>query len=203
MKKPSLNLQPFFKKLEKLTRLHKILICVGTIILLVGPFVYFSFLPKHQEITKLRADLEKLEGELRIAKQKASKLKEVEAEMAAAQAQFNEAKRALPENEEIPALLTSITHSGQDSGLDFILFQPRPEKTQGFYAEIPVSIQVVGGYHEFTLFAEKISSLNRIVNLKDLRITPSNAKDQKGNDLNIACTAVTYKFIETAPSGGK
>lgn len=197
-----LNLQPLYQKVEKLTKVHRILICVGVLILLVGPSVYFLFMPKHKDINKLEGELSKLEQELMVAKRKASKLKEVEAEMAAAKEKFEEAKKALPENEEIPTLLTNISHSGQDSGLDFLLFQPKPEKPKGFYAEIPVSIQVNGGYHDFTTFAYKISELNRIVNIKDIRMTKAGGKDAE-NLLNVTCTAVTYKFIETADENKK
>ncbi len=191
------DLQPLFQKVEKLSRLHRILICVGALILLLGPSVYFLFMPKHKEITKLEGDLSKLEQELMIAKRKASKLKEVEAQMAAARETFEEAKRALPESEEIPTLLTNISHSGQDAKLDFLLFQPKPEKPKGFYAEIPVSIQVNGSYHDFVNFAYKISELNRIVNLKDIRMTKTGKAEE--STLNITCTAVTYKFLETTP----
>ena len=192
-----LNLQPLFQKVEKLSKLHRILICVGVLILLVGPSVYFLFMPKHKEIAKLEGDLSKLEQELMIAKRKAAKLKEVEAQMAAAREKFEEAKKALPESEEIPTLLTNISHSGQDAALDFLLFQPKPEKPKGFYAEIPVSIQVTGSYHDFVNFAYKISELNRIVNLKDIRMTKTGKEEE--DKLNVTCTAVTYKFIETTP----
>ncbi len=192
-----LNLQPLFQKVEKLTRLHRILICVGVLILLVGPSVYFLFMPKHKEITKLRKDLSKLEQELKTAKREAAKLEEVEAQMAAAREKFEEAKKALPESEEIPTLLTNISHSGQDAGLDFLLFKPNKEKPKGFYAEIPVSIQVNGSYHDFVDFSYKISELNRIVNLKDIRMQKGGKKLE--NQLNVSCTAVTYKFLETAP----
>lgn len=195
-----LDLQPLFQKVEKLTKLHRILICVGVLILLVGPSVYFLFMPKHKEITKLRADLGKLEQELMIAKRKAAKLKEVEAQMAAAKEKFEEAKKALPESEEIPTLLTNISYSGQDAGLDFLLFQPNPEKPKQFHAEIPVSIQVNGSYHDFVNFAYKISELNRIVNLKDVRMTKKGEAEE--DTLNVTCTAVTYRFLET-PTGEK
>ncbi len=196
-----LDLQPLFQKVEKLSKLHRILICVGVLILLVGPSVYFLFMPKHKEINELEGQLSKLEQELMIAKRKAAKLKEVEAQMAAAKEKFEEAKKALPESEEIPTLLTNISHSGQDAGLDFLLFQPKAEKPKGFYAEIPVSIQVNAGYHDFVKFTHKISELNRIVNVKDIRMI-KNTKKAEGA-LSVSCTAVTYKFLESNPEEKK
>jgi type IV pilus assembly protein PilO len=163
-----LNLSSFFEKIDKLPRLYKILIMVGTAILLVGPFVYFSYLPKHKEIGELSEKLSDLESELLVAKRKAARLKEVEREMAAAEEEFEEAKQALPESEEIPSLLTQISNAGQDAGLEFLLFRPENEVSKGFYAEMPVSMEVIGDYHDVTRFYDKLARLDRIVHVKDV-----------------------------------
>lgn len=189
------SLEVYFEKIAKLTKVQRILICVVAFILLIGPFVYFSFIPKHQEIKDLRAKLEDLERQLIVAKQKASELPKVRKQIDEAKIEFNVAKKALPETEEIPALITSISYAGQDAGLEFVLFQPDKERAKGFYAEIPVSINVTGSYHNLVSFFDKVSRLARIVNIKNIRITV--AKGKKGEEiLQTACTAVTYRFLE-------
>ncbi len=201
----SLNsLDPLFDKISKLTTLHRVLICLGAIALIVGPVVYFSYMPKHKTITRLTQEYEKLTAELESAKRRASQLGKYKAEMKEVEAKFAVAKQALPESEEIPALLTSISHAGQDSGLEFILFRPEREKTMDFYAEIPVSIQVIGEYHDTASFFQRVSHLDRIVNIKDVRMADAKKGGRKKagedkNQLNISCTAVTYKFLESAP----
>jgi type IV pilus assembly protein PilO len=50
--------------------------------------------------------------------------------------------KALPEKQEIPALLAGISQAGKVVGLEFLLFQPKAEIKKDFYAEIPVSIQL-------------------------------------------------------------
>ena len=109
--------------------------------------------------------------------------------------QFKSAMKALPEKEEIPSLLTSISRSGQDVGLEFLEFTPKAEVRKEFYAEIPVSIKVQGGYHDLAIFFDKVARLSRIVNIKNI----SMGRGKGGQELNTSCTAVTYKFIEPAP----
>lgn len=202
---PSLkSLDPFFEKISKLTKLQRIFICIGAVVLIVGPMVYFIYMPKHQEITRLTEDYEKLTAELEVAKNRASQLGKYKAEMKDVEAKFEIARQALPETEEIPTLLTSISHAGQDSNLNFLLFRPEREEMRDFYAEIPVSIQVVGEYHDAAIFFQKVSHLDRIVNIKDVRISSPKTRDRKDtgeekNELDISCTAVTYKFVESAP----
>jgi type IV pilus assembly protein PilO len=102
-------------------------------------------------------------------------------------------KWALPEKKEIPSLLTAISRAGRDVGLEFLLFQPGAEVPKEFYAEIPVSINVVGPYQNIALFFDKVARLFRVVNINDI------AMGSKGStrDLNTTCTAITYRFIET------
>ena len=111
-----------------------------------------------------------------------------------AEEQFKIVMRALPENEEIPTLLTGISKAGTDSGLNFILFQPKPDETKDFYAEIPVAMTVTGDYHGVATFFESVAGLNRIVNIRNIDMKP----DKESTNLTTTCTAVTYKFIEAS-----
>lgn len=200
-------LDPMFEKINKLSRNQRIIICVLVFGLMIGASVYFLYMPKHEEIDRLTAEYESLEKELADAKRRASQLNRYRAEVKEVEAQFEVAKRALPESEEIPSLLTSISNSGQDSGLEFLLFRPENDLSRGFYAEIPVSIEVTGRYHEVAAFFDKVSRLSRIVNIKDIQISAEGGRGRRRrqaetgeeNLLQIVCTAVTYQFLEAAP----
>lgn len=192
--------EPMVNAISKLSRLHKILICIGVFALMVYPFIQFSYMPKNDEIKKLTSKLEKLDKDLREAKQKASKLKQFREEMKAVEREFALAKKALPESEEIPTLLTNISRSGQEAGLEFLLFQPKKDIEKDFYAEIPVEIKVAGRYHNVAIFFDKLARLSRIVNITDFSITKSDKRGAEElsdpNELTTLCTAVTYRFIE-------
>jgi len=103
------------------------------------------------------------------------------------------AKAVLPETKEIPSLLSSISQSGQDAGLEFVLFEPKAEVKKDFYAEIPVSIKVTGSYHNIATFFDNVSRLYRIVNIQNIEMKSG----KNDTSLDTSCTAVTYKFVET------
>jgi type IV pilus assembly protein PilO len=126
-------------------------------------------------------------------------LKTFQKKMEEAEVQFKTAMRQLPEKEEIPSLLTSISRSGQDVGLEFLLFEPKSEVRKEFYAEIPVAMQVKGGFHDLAIFFDKVARLSRIVNLKNITM----GRDNETMALNTTCTAVTYKFVEPEPKKKK
>ena len=188
-------LDPLFRATEKLSKVQRISICCVTFFLLVGAFLWFSFIPKHNEIGDLEKEIQTLKARLDVARVNAAQLESFRKKIADAETQLYIVSKALPERQEIPNLLTHISRSGQDSGLEFLLFQPRSEIAHEFYAEIPVSIKVVGNYHAVALFFDKISKLSRIVNVKDIKMASTN----EGKELETSCTAVTYKFIESLP----
>ena len=195
------SIEPFFEKVEKLSKVQRILISAGFFMLLAGVFIYFFFWPKFEKINSLTADLKKLEKKLTTAKRNAADLKKFQAKMKDAEAQFKLAMKKLPEKEEIPSLLTSISDSGQQVGLGFLLFEPKAEKPKEFYAEIPVAMSMMADYHNLAIFFDQVARLSRIVNIRDIRI--GHTKRKNSNELSARCTAVTYKFIETPPKKKK
>jgi type IV pilus assembly protein PilO len=185
----------FFAKIEKLSKIQRILIFSGVFVLIIAIFIFFLYKPKLTEISKLKKESGTLEKKLVVAKKNAANLEKFQKMMEEAEVQFKTAMQALPEKEEIPSLLTSISRSGQDVGLEFLEFTPKTEVRKEFYAEIPVAMNVVGGYHELAIFFDKVARLSRIVNIKNI----SMGRVKGSQQLNTSCTAVTYKFIEAAP----
>ncbi|MGA8179854.1 MAG: type 4a pilus biogenesis protein PilO [Desulfobacterales bacterium] len=182
-------------KIGKLSKLYRIFLCLGVFVLLVGPFLYFSFLPKLSQIDTLEKESSALEKKLTTAQKKASQFKLYQEKLENAKLEFKIVTKKLPEKKEIPSLLANISQSARDSGLDILLFQPLAERDKDFYAEIPVSITVNGSYQNVALFFDKVARLNRIVNIDNIKMSAA-----KGNDnLTTSCTAITYRFIESTP----
>jgi type IV pilus assembly protein PilO len=104
---------------------------------------------------------------------------------------FGAMLRQLPNQTEVADLLVDVSQTGLASGLEFELFQPRSEVPREFYAELPISIRVIGGYHEFGEFISGVAALPRIVTIHDVNISRAGT----GN-LSMNLTAKTYRYIE-------
>ena len=185
------SMEPLFKKVESLEKAHRIAICVVSCVALIVVVSMVSVVPNYKQVHLHKQTQESLRGKLGIAEKKARQLPELKREWEMKEAEFRKVMRALPEKKEIPSLLTSISQSGQDTGLKFVLFQPGNEVNKGFYGEIPVNITIEGNFHNTVMFFDKVTGLNRIVNVRDIRM--GGFKDGK---ITTQCTAVTYKFIE-------
>ncbi len=194
MKKAKLSLEsltPFIARIEKLTPLQRVLIYVGTFVVIIGVGIYFVHLPKLETKSAIEQDIDGLNKNLAGARRSASQLPRLKKAMDAAEVEYKTVMAALPEKKEIPTLLTSISNCGTAAGLNVLLFQPGAEHAKNFYAEIPVAITVHGSFNDVANFFDRVASLNRIVNLRDITISP--AADR---ELNVSCTAVTYRFIQ-------
>lgn len=188
------QIQKIIDKIGTLSLLYRILIFTGIVAVIVGPFVQFLYLPKKSQIDDLKKEYEAVELRLITATAKAKQIKHFENKIKKAETEFKMVKKKLPEKKEIPSLLANISQSGQDAGLEFVLFRPKSERIKDFYAEIPVSINVTGNYHHVAVFFDRVSRLPRIVNIDNIKMTPG-----KGSKLNTSCTAITYRFVEKKP----
>ena len=200
MKKPDISkfkeqIEKLVEKIEKLSLLYRVLIFLGIVAIIVGPFVQFFYLPKKGQIDDLTKEYEAVEMRLVTAQAKAKQIKHFQNKIKKAETEFKMVKKKLPEKREIPSLLANISQSGQDAGLEFVLFRPKPEQIKDFYAEIPVSINVTGNYHHVAVFFDKVSRLPRIVNIDEIKMTPG-----KNSKLNTSCVAITYRFVEKKPN---
>jgi type IV pilus assembly protein PilO len=185
-------------KLTKLSKVHKILIVVGIFGALWGCFVWFLYMPQTETISRTERDLSTARDKLARLKKVEKNLREFKKKLKETEAKFQEALQLLPDKEEIPALLTSISNLGAKSGLEFLLFQPQNEVRRNFYAEIPLKMEIAGPYHNVATFFDQVSRLSRIVNIRDVdMVSMRQAKTREDTViLRTSCTATTYKFIE-------
>ncbi len=110
---------------------------------------------------------------------------------------FSSMLKSLPTSNETPGLLDDITYVGTSSGLTFKLLNWQQEVPKEFYTELPIEIEVSGGYHHFGEFVSKVAGLPRIVTLHDFDIL------RESNGLTLQLQAKTYRSENsTGISGG-
>jgi type IV pilus assembly protein PilO len=112
---------------------------------------------------------------------------------------FKDLVRQLPGGDEIAALLVDVSQTGLATGLEFELFQPTAEVSSNFYAELPIQVEVTGGYHELASFVSGLAALPRIVTVHDVIIS-SQHKDTPdpttSSKLSMRATVKTYRYLE-------
>lgn len=192
-------MNPRVEKLLKLPAYQRGFILGVVLLIIIGGFVYFLYLPKHEEYRQLLETGATLQAKLEQDRRIANDLPKFEAEYQRMQQQLEEALTQLPNEKEIPTLLTNIASLAKDQGLEVLRFKPGGEVPKGFYAEVPVELKLSGSFHQVALFFQSVGELSRIVNMGNL--TMGNAKTTDGRTtLTVDCLATTFRFIESPPA---
>ena len=170
---------------------------IAVIFVVVAAFGWYLFVWNDDRpvLQKAQQDEMDLRAQFESKQQRAANLDAYRAQLAEMERSFGAMLRQLPGKTEVPNLLVDISQTGLAAGLQEKLFQPGSEKSNGFYAELPIKIRLVGSYHDFGNFVSGIAALPRIVTLHDIQITPVDAKGGF-DDLVMDVTAKTYRYIE-------
>lgn len=183
------------EKVSLLKKPHKLGILAASWIIPAALFFFLYYSPKTGEIARQEQQKISIEKEIKKVENVIRDLPRHRTEKQEVEGQFKAASLLLPEQKEIPSLLTNISGQGTASGLDFLSFKPKNERPLQFYAEIPVDIAVSGPYHNVGLFLDKISKLPRIVTVNDITMSgPQQSENQM--ILSTKFELVTYRFIE-------
>ena len=175
----------------------RIIIAIFALIIILPTFAFYflHYTAKTQEIKRLEGRAASLRKEIAEAKARAAKLDEHLAEMEETKRLFAEASVLLPQKKEIPALLTSVSALGTNAGLNMATFSPGGERKKEFYAEIPVSLNVNGPYHNIGYFLYEVSNLDRIISA--INISLGSPSMQRGEMvLGSKISLITYRFLE-------
>jgi type IV pilus assembly protein PilO len=180
-----------------LPRQQKIGILAGLIIFLLVIGYFYVYLPGDDKVTKLAEEITGARSDRDKKKALSANLPKLQKEVQEWDAKLKAAMAQLPNRKEIPDLLSSLSTKAREAGLEILLFRPRAENFQEFYAEIPVDIVVRGGFFNAVTFFDEVGKLNRLVNIDNIDLkNPKVGGDQVA--LDISTLATTYRFLDEA-----
>jgi type IV pilus assembly protein PilO len=190
-------MDPNIEKVLKLPPKQKIAIMMLVMLLLAAGFFFGLQQPKMKELKVLQDNLGKIRIQVQENKRIADQLPRYRAEYAQLKSELDNALTELPNQKEIPSLLTSITTVGKAAGLDFLLFRPKPEEPRDFYAAVPVDISVQGTFYNVANFFVAVGNLPRIVNISNVSFSNiTHEKDRGRTIMKVECLATTFRFLD-------
>jgi type IV pilus assembly protein PilO len=171
----------------------RIVILLGLFLFLLLLAGWFGWQAQYEELDAKQQEEARLRDDWLNKKKQAVNLDEYRNQLAEIERSFGALLKQLPNASEMESLLIDINQAGLGRGLQFELFKPGNEVSKDFYAELPITINVTGSYHDFGAFAGDIAKLPRIVTLNDINVAPA----AKGGDtLMLAATAKTFRYLD-------
>jgi type IV pilus assembly protein PilO len=182
-------------KIAKLPNKQKIALLILLLLAEVAALFFLLIQPKYKELKGLGEQLASLQQQVQENRILAARLPILQKEYDQLNRQLAAALTELPNQKEIPKLLTSVTDEGKKAGLDFLVFRPQAEQPKDFYAAVPVDITVSGTFSSVGNFFAAVGNLPRIMNISNVNFSDIKSS---GNEttLKVTCLATTFRFLE-------
>lgn len=171
--------------------LPRIVILVGLFLVLLAAAWWFGWSNQLVDLGAKHQQEAQLKNEWLAKKRQAVNLEAYRQQLAEIDRSFGAMLRQLPSKAEMESLLIDINQAGLGRGLQFELFKPGNEVAKDFYAEMPITIKLLGSYSDLGAFAGDIAKLSRIVTLNDVDIAAG-----KDNLLTMTAVAKTFRYLD-------
>src|SRR5690606_20028129 len=176
------------------------------LVLLIIAFTWWYFVTEKREIlAKEEGTEQSLRAEFQGKQGRAANLEPLKQQLAQMEVMLQQMLRQLPSKNEMPDLIVDISQTALAAGITNELFKPGAEVQRDSYAEKPITLRMVGTYHQFGAFVSGVASLPRVVimTMHDISLTPQGRGDAT---LVLEGTVKTYRYLdadeEAAASGG-
>lgn len=160
-------------------------------VILVAGGWWFLWSPALSKLKEGQEKEEELKTSYQTKRGQAVNLEAYKKQLNDIQEAFGALLKQLPNKQEMDALITDINQAGLGRGLQFDLFKPGAEEKTEFYAVLPITVKISGGYHDIAAFTSDIAKLPRIVTLHDINLQPS-----KTGGLTMDATVKTYRYLD-------
>ena len=185
----------FWDRLEAIPSHYRWVIIVIVLGLLAALYWNLSYQPQAEEIARLDEQIAQTRGKLEKHRSVAAKYEEFRAKVADVERKLQVSLQQLPKHTEIPDLIRQISELGVRTGLQISLLRPQPELPKEFYAEVPITVKVLGPYHAVGEFFDALGRLPRLVSVSNMQIAVT------AKTLETQCLATTFRFMEEGGGG--
>jgi len=137
------------------------------------------------------------------------KLADIERQVASLKQQLDIERRIVPDEKEVDSFMKMLDSEALKAGIEVRRYTAEPVSSKEFYSELPFEIELDGPYYSVLNFFDRVSKLERIVNISNLLVAttkkPSEAKAKHtyqyaaSESIVATCTATTF-FSHDAPA---
>jgi type IV pilus assembly protein PilO len=171
--------------------------------LVIGVAYYYVYLnPQIQENGTIRTKIEEKTRENEQLRQFEPKLADLNRQMAILQQQMEIQKKIVPDDKDADQFIRLLHDTASTAGIEIRRYTSMPVANHEFYSDVPFAIDIDGPYYSVLNFFQRVSELERIVNIDNLQMSntkttaPAKVKGSysyaPGETVVASCTATTF-----------
>jgi type IV pilus assembly protein PilO len=159
-------------------------------------FFYLYYTPMQEEMTQRQRKLDALVADIRKSQAIAQRLPQFRADVADLESRLETLKNQLPEEKDMGDLLRRLQTLAVQSNLTIRSFKPSATPvTKQLHAEIPISLELDGAYHNLAMFFDRVSKFQRIIHISGVDIKGKD-KQEPNSTITAECVATTFVLLE-------
>jgi type IV pilus assembly protein PilO len=158
----------------------------------IGAFYYYYEQPVRTDMSTRQSQLASLRADIAKGNETAKRLPAFKSQVADLEARLDGLKSVLPAEKDAADLLRRLQTVATQSNLTITSFKPAVTVNKQLHAEWPITLQLVGTYHNLASFFDKVGKFTRIVNISALDVR---GKDRPEPNATITATCVATTFV--------
>lgn len=177
----------------------QVFILIG-LVSIFAVIVYFSFIliPQVERVFEAVGQASKIGADLKEAQHNIDNIPKFKTNIAAYEEKIDRYEKMLPTEQEIPALLESLSGMARNSNIKIVGIMPvitKEDKTKKafVYQEKPILVNAKSGYHELGKFMSNMENADRFMKVSDIQIKTSSQSPSKHD---VELTVLTYTLMK-------
>lgn len=173
------------------------------ILAVISAVGYFVFIQPILDRTATLVSQESVKlNDLKAKQQKAANLEPLQRQLDDINLMLEQRIKQLPSKTQMAELVVDISQEALAAGIQNDRFEPLGEIAKEFYAEKPISIKMIGTYHQFGQFISGIANLPRVVilTMHDISLKQAESSGQTRyapGTLVLEGTVKTYRYLDS------
>jgi type IV pilus assembly protein PilO len=180
----------------------KFLVVFFVTLLAGAAYYYVYYNNENQKNQQLATKIAEKKAENDRLREFEPKLKQLERDMAILEQQIEREKKVVPDDKDADQFIRLLHDTAASAGIKIRRYTSQPTANHEFYSEVPFAIDIDGPYYSVLNFFQRVSELERIVNIDNLQVSnskntgPSKVKSQypygPNETIVASCTASTF-----------
>lgn len=165
-------------------------------VVIVGAGYWFGVAPLQERYQRVVSEERILAQRLELKERSKPNLANEVGQLKSLQEKLTAMLKQLPNSEEIPALIDHIAKSAQKAKLTVDEIKPMKIHQLKSYQQLPIKVSIQGKYPAIESFLKQISQMERIVEVSDFELKPSDVKTPESLKMEMVLNTFIYKPVK-------
>jgi type IV pilus assembly protein PilO len=183
-----------FTEMSKMAQLG--LIC-GLVVAVTMALYILVFKPMDDQNNADRLKLLAKQKDIEMLRPFERNLPELDRQIESLKEQMEIQRRIVPDEKEADQFMHIMQDTASSAGIEIRRYVAKPTATREFYVEVPFEVELDGPYYSMLRFFEKVSRLERIINVSNLQLAGlkgggGSYQYAPGESVSGTCTTTTF-----------